>query len=521
MKKNIWFLALLLVIPTELSAVHQTFKQRLLSEVRQFRENNEYAIIHEFVDLLAIPNVSSDRENIRKNANHIRDMMQKRGIAAEVLETAGNPIVYGEIHVDDKAPTLMFYVHYDGQPVDPSKWTGTHPFRPALRPGKLQSGTDQPKPIPFPSEGEKYKENWRIYARGTSDDRAPIICLLSALDALKQGDFHLKNNIKFILEGEEEAGSTNLQPFLEKHKGRLKTDILFMCDGPAYYSGDPTLFFGVRGITSIEITVYGPNVSIHSGHYGNWAPNPAMRLAKLLSSMKDKQGRVLVDGFYDTVIPLTESEKRALKTIPPFDKKIQELYGFSGTEGGGISLLEAIQLPALNINGMESGWTGSQARTIIPPNAVASIDIRMVKGNDPDYMRKCIIRHVQKQGYYLVDEDPDQALRLKYPLIAKISTKEEGYRASRTSMDLPIAQKVISALSGYFETPPILLPSLGGSLPVYLFEDTLQVPVIGISIANHDNNQHQPDENIRIGNLWRAIETFAAVLVMGEADNED
>jgi len=516
MKKIILFLASMLLAATGLFSLPQTFKQNLLSNVRHFRENHEKAIIQEFVELLSIPNVSSDQENIRKNANHIRDMMQRRDIAAEVLETAGNPIVYGEIHVDDEAPTLMFYVHYDGQPVDPSKWTSTLPFRPALRPGKLQSGSDHPKPIPFPSEGEKYKEDWRIYARGSSDDRAPIICLLAALDALRQGDFHLKNNIKFIFEGEEEAGSTNLSPFLEKHKDRLKTDVLFMCDGPAYYSGDPTLFFGVRGITSIDITVYGPNVSIHSGHYGNWAPNPAMRLAELLATMKDDQGRVLVEGFYDTVVPLTESETRALKVIPAYDKQIQELYGFSGTEGGGISLMEAIQLPALNINGLESGWTGSQARTIIPPEAVASIDIRMVKGNDPEYMRQCVIRHIQKQGFHLVDDDPDQTVRMEYPMIAKVSKKESGYRASRTSMDLPIAQTVIDALSGYFETPPILLPSLGGSLPVYLFEDILQVPVIGVSIANHDNNQHQPDENIRIGNLWRGIETFAAILMIDQ-----
>jgi acetylornithine deacetylase/succinyl-diaminopimelate desuccinylase-like protein len=521
MKKIVGLLASVFMVQTGLISAPQTFKQQLLSKVRNYRENHEHTIIKEFVELLSIPNVSSDRVNIRKNANHIRDMMQNRGVIAEVLETAGNPVVYGEIITDPNAMTLMFYVHYDGQPVDPSKWTDTHPFRPSLRPGKLLSGTDQPKPMSFPPEGEKFNEDWRIYARGSSDDRAPIICILSALDALKQANIPLKNNLKFIFEGEEEAGSTNLRPFLENHKARLKTDILFMCDGPAYYSGDPTLFFGVRGITSLEITVYGPNVSIHSGHYGNWAPNPAMRLAQLLASMKDDQGRVLAEGFYDTVLPLTESEISALKAIPPYDNQIQELYGFSGTEGGGISLLEAIQRPALNINGLESGWTGSQARTIIPPEAIASIDIRMVKGNDPEYMRQCIIRHVQKQGYHIVDKDPDQALRMKYPLIAKVSSKENGYRASRTSMDLPIARAVIGALSGYFETPPILLPSLGGSLPVYLFEDTLQVPVIGISIANHDNNQHQPDENIRIGNLWRAIETFAAVLVMGDDNHEE
>jgi acetylornithine deacetylase/succinyl-diaminopimelate desuccinylase-like protein len=212
----------------------------LFQAIRTYRKAHEHQIIREFTELLSIPNVSSDQENIRKNAVFIRDMMIKRGIDTRIMETAGNPVVFGERRVPDASRTILIYIHYDGQPVDPAKWTDTQPFVPALRPGKLLAGTHEPKPIPFPDKGEPYDENWRIYARGSSDDRAPIIGYMAALDALEATGIPLNNNLKFILEGEEEAGSTNLRPFLEKHRDLLNCDVLFMCDGPAYYSGDPT-----------------------------------------------------------------------------------------------------------------------------------------------------------------------------------------------------------------------------------------------------------------------------------------
>jgi len=294
----------------------------------------------------------------------------------------------------------------------------------------------------------------------------------------------------------------------------LKSDVLFMCDGPVYYSGDPTLFFGVRGVWTIEITVYGPNTSLHSGHYGNWAPNPAMILAQLLSTMKDDNGKVKIEGFYDTVIPLSKTELKALEEIPKYDEELKELYGFSFTEGAGKSLNEAIQYPSLNINGLSSGWVGNQVRTIIPPHATASIDIRLVNGNDPADMVSKVVNHIKNRGFHVVSEAPDEQTRAQFPLIAKVITSEEGYRASRTSMDLPISRAVRKALSGYSDKGTVLLPSLGGSLPLYVFNEVLDVPTIGVPIANHDNNQHQPDENIRIGHLWRGIETFAAIILM-------
>jgi len=485
-----------------------------LSRVRDFRMANEGAIIGEFVELLSIPNVSSDRENVRRNAVLIKEMMRRRGIDARLLETAGNPVVYGEMVTPGARRTLMFYAHYDGQPVDVSAWTDTHPFEPALRHGKLQPGTTEPTPVAFPSEGEAFNEDWRIYARGSSDDRAPVIGILTAIDALANKGIALRNNLKFVFEGEEEEGSTNLAECLRENKALLECDVLFMCDGPTYYSGDPTLFFGARGITSLEITVYGPNTSVHSGHYGNWVPNPGIRLAHLLASMRDQDGKVKISGWYDTVEPLTELELQSLRKIPSYEKQIMNNYGFAGAENNWESLIESIQFPALNVNGLRSGWVGNQQRTIIPPSASAALDIRMVKGNDPVDMVEKVIAHVRGQGYHVTAEEPGPEIRRQYPLLARIQQKEGGYRASRTQMDLPICRSVIAALERPGEKGPVLLPSLGGSLPIYLFSDLLQVPIIGVPIANHDNNQHQPDENIRIGNLWTGIETYASLLMM-------
>ncbi len=488
----------------------------LIDKVRRYRQANQHKIISELVELLSIPNVSTDRANIRRNADQIVSMMKKRNIAARLLETRGNPLIFGRLSVPGAKRTLMFYAHYDGQPVDHAKWTDSRPFVPVLRPGKLEAGTRSPKPIPFLDADTSYPQDFRIYARGTSDDRAPIVVMLSALDALMHAEIPIKSNIKFIFEGEEEVGSPNLKAALGKHRHLLQTDVLYMCDGPSYYSGSPTLFFGARGIVTLSLTVYGPSESLHSGHYGNWAPNPAVRLAHLLASMRSVDGRVLIKGFYDSVVGLKTAEAKALAEVPGYEHQIKELYSFAGTESPGKSLLQAIQLPALNVNGIHSGWVGAQARTIIPPAAEAAIDIRLVKGNDPVDMLNKVITHIEAQGYRVIDKDPDRAARLSSPLLAKVVVAETGYRAARTAMDLRMSAMTIQALKTLGGRKPVLLPSLGGSLPNYIFEDVLGVDaVIGVPIANHDNNQHQPDENIRIGHLWTGMETMAAIMSMG------
>tara|TARA_Y100000310_G_scaffold122865_2_gene121596 strand:- start:4475 stop:6022 length:1548 start_codon:yes stop_codon:yes gene_type:complete len=512
MRYNRLILSFLIAIIPVLVFSQQPSKQELRKQVREYRIAHEQELFDELVEWLYIPNVADDQPNIRKCAAWLKSAMERRGITVKILETGGSPVVYGELNVPGANRTIMFYSHYDGQPVDPTKWIDMKPFTPTMRPGKMEAGSTTPKPIPLPKKGEKINEEWRLYARSASDDKSPITALLAAIDAVKAAGLSFGANVRFIYEGEEEAGSPFLQSFAEKNRNLFETEVLYVCDGPMYFSNQPTLKFGARGITTIDITVYGPNVNVHSGHYGNWAPNPGIKLARLLTSMKHENGNVKVRGFYNTVTPLSRREKEALQTIPSYDEELKQLYGFAQPEGRGETLMERINLPSLNIRGLESAWVGPQARTVVPAEATAAIDIRMVKGNDPDDMVNKVIEHVKREGFHVVSEDPDQNTRMQYADIVKI-VKRGGYPASRTSMDLEISQLTIEALSDYHDEPVVLVPTSGGSVPLYIFTQILDVPTISVPIVNHDNNQHQPNENIRMGHYWQGIETLAALLV--------
>src|SRR6266404_5175389 len=287
---------------------------QVAEEVRNYRVANEDRIIRELTEFLSIPNVASDTENIQKNAAHLVEMLEARGIETHLLPISGRgPVVFGKLISVEAKRTVIFYAHYDGQPVDPAAWTDGKPFEPALRDAAIETGG---KRIPFPENTAQhraiYNDNWRIYARSSSDDKSPIVALLAAPDALRAKKIPLGVNLKVIFEGEEEAGSTNLQRTLELHKNLLGADLLITADGPVHQSGQPLVFFGNRGDIGLDVTVYGPVRALHSGHYGNWAPNPAMELSRLLASMKDADGRVLIDGYYDDVTPLGDAEKKAL-----------------------------------------------------------------------------------------------------------------------------------------------------------------------------------------------------------------
>ena len=317
-------LTFLIAIVPVLVFSQQPSKQELRKQVREYRIAHEQELFDELVEWLYIPNVANDQLNIRKCAAWLKSAMERRGITAKILETGGSPVVYGELNVPGANRTIMFYSHYDGQPVDPTKWIDMEPFTPTLRPRKMEAGSTEPKPIPLPKKGEKINEEWRLYARSASDDKSPSTALLAAIDAVKSAGLKFGANVRFIYEGEEEAGSPFLESFAEKNRSLFETDVLYVCDGPMYFSNQPTLKFGARGITTIDITVYGPNVNVHSGHYGNWAPNPGIKLARLLTSMKHEDGNVKVRGFYNTVTPLSRREKEALKTIPSYDEEIKQ-----------------------------------------------------------------------------------------------------------------------------------------------------------------------------------------------------
>ena len=451
------------------------------------------AILAEYLPLLAIPNGASNIEDIRRNADHIVAMMERRGLSPRLLESADRsvpPLVYGEWRVPGAERTYILYAHYDGQPVTPEGWTVTAPFEPRLV-----------------GEGDEAL----LYARSASDDKAGVMAILAAVDSLRAEGRTPSFNLKIVFEGEEEAGSPHLADLLKLHRDTLRSDGWIIVDGPAHQSGPPQLALGVRGDINLDLTVHGPLRPLHSGHYGNWAPNPAMMLAELLASMKDETGRVTIAGFYDDVVPLTAAERAAIAAIPAPDDQLKRELGLNWTEGDGASLTELIQQPSLNINGIRSADVGRNARNVIPTIASATLDLRLVLGNSPQRQVERVIDHVRAQGFSVLDREPTAEERRTHPKIATI-VAGHGYPAERTRLDHPLALSLARALGD--EDHRIILPTLGGSLPLYLIREELGAPTLVLGLWNHDNNQHAEDENVRLRNLFGGISAIARVMTM-------
>ena len=485
-----------------------------LQKVRQFRQANEQALLTEFEQLVAIPNVAADSANLRRTALFIQDMMRRRGIRTQLLAapTPGvPPVVFGEVRTPGATRTVIFYAHYDGQPVSPAQWReGLSPFTPTLATGPLDRGgllTARPAP------GQPLPPDWRLYARSASDDKAGVMTILAGYQALVASKLRPTVNVKFFFEGEEERGSPHLAEILARHKALLASDVWVICDGPVHQSGRKQVVFGARGDVNLSLKVYGPRRPLHSGHYGNWVPNPALGLARLLASMADSTGRVRVAGFYDDVTPLSPAEKTALAQVPNLDETIRQELGFARPYGSGQSLVELLNQPSLNINGLQSANVGAQAANVIPTAATAVLDLRLVPGNDAPRQVQKVIRHIEKQGYHVTTAEPTDAERAQYPLLVRVNA-EKGYNAQRTRLDLPIARQVVAAVQTTTPDRVVVLPTMGGSLPLYVFGEQLNAQTITVPVANYDNNQHAENENIRLGNLWDGIETMAAIMLL-------
>ena len=498
-------------------ASSHTTPTEIRDSVRAYRKAHEVEILREFAGMLAIPNVATDRANIRRNAEHIAVMLQRRGVEVRLLEVAdqGSPIVYGVLKSPGAKRTVLLYAHYDGQPVDASQWA-TPPWSPTVRDGLLESGS---KVIPLDNVQSPLNSEWRIYARSAGDDKIPIQAVVSALDALKAANVPLTVNLKFLLEGEEEAGSEHLPDALHRYSNLLAADALLLCDGPVNQTRRMQLFFGARGEIGMEMTVYGPLRALHDGHYGNWAPNPAALLTRLLAGMRDDNAHVLVPGFYDDVRPLTQTELNAIQQVPDVSGQMRQELGLAWNEGGDEPILLRITKPAMNVRGIESGHVGDKAQNAIPTEARASVDFRLVPDQDPQKIQSAVNSYIERQGFYIVDKEPDLNTRLAHPRIIRINWSASAYgRAARTSMDDPAARAVIKSVEQTLGGPVIKIPMLGGTVPIYLFVDSLRVPVVGVPLANHDNNQHAANENLRIQNLWDGIEVLAGILSgMGNA----
>jgi acetylornithine deacetylase/succinyl-diaminopimelate desuccinylase-like protein len=480
--------------------------------VREYRARHSPRILREFADLLAIPNVAADSINIRRNASRLVELLTAHGARAELLtlpDVNAPPVVYGRIDVPGATHTVGIYVHYDGQPADSADWVHG-PWQPTLYTRAMWAGG---KPRSLPLDGDAVDPEWRFYARSASDDRAPLGALFPVLRAFREANVRLTSNVVFFFEGEEEAGSPNLGRYFEQYRDRVEdVDVWLLLDGPIQQSGRPQLVFGVRGVTNLEVTVYGAARELHSGHYGNWAPVPGRLLAELLASMYHADGSVAIDGFYDDVEPLDDVSQAALAALPRYDDELRRELGLAATEGNA-RLDQSILRPSLTIHGLASAQVGAGARNVIPARATASIGIRLVKGNDSTRMQELVEAHIRRQGFHVVRDEPDHATRLAHRKIARVD-RGRGYPAARTRMDEPWAQSVITAARRVAGDKLLLVPGLGGSLPLYLFTDVLAKPTIIVPVVNHDNNQHAANENLRIANLWYAVELYAALLTI-------
>ncbi len=501
-------LLVLMLLGAALSFPSPSLAQDLRQSVESYTQANQKEILSNLIEALSIPDVAADQVNIRRKATYLRDQLAKRGMLSNILETDGNPLVFGTLSVPDANRTLLLYCHYDGQPVDPTKWQQDDPFQPVVRDGKLSKDSNI---VDFDS-ARSFERDWRIYARSAADDTAPIIGLMAALDALQAAGLSPSSNIKVILDGEEEAGSPNLVPAIGRYRDKLAADLLLIFDGPLHQSDRPTVVFGARGIMTIDLTVFGPKAPLHSGHYGNWAPNPAMQLAQLLASMKDAEGRVVVAGFYDG-IDFTSDDQRVLDEVPDDLEDLKSTLGFSQADKVGDSLQEAIQYPSLNVRGLRSAWIGGEARTIVPATATAAIDVRLVKETKPDDIYQKLLMHIEDQGFHIVAEDPDDAVRAKHGRIVKV-IRRGSTNAYRTPLNDPIAQQVVAAINAVWHGPIVQKRTSGGTVPIAPFIEVLGFPALGVPTVNFDNNQHSPNENVRLGHFFDSIVTFAAIFTM-------
>ena len=466
-----------------------------------------------YTDFLSIPNDALIDGQLEPNLQWLEREFDRRGFETQRLPNAGIDLLLMSYPAEDAgAETVLFYGHVDGQPVDPSKWVLAPPFQPVYGTMAVDSsGTVQYTAAELPTERPEESEV-RLFARASSDAKAPIMMFLVAWDQLVADGKRPNYNVKFVIDPMEEASSPDLPGAVETHRQALAADHLIILDGPVHATNQPTLMGGARGIATARLTVYGPRLPQHSGHYGNYAPNPALRLAQLLGSMKDQEGRVTIPGYYDG-ITLDAATRELLASVPDDPDDIRRTIGFSEPDGVGANLQEALQYPSLNIRGLSSGWVGSAARTIIPNTAVANLDLRLVKESDGDHLLALVEQHIENQGFHLIPDgrEPTDEERAGYPRLASFSG-ETSYGAFRTDLNGPTGSWLQRALTHTFDRAPILVRTMGGSVPIAPFVNTLDVPAIVLPLVNPDNNQHSPNENILLKNYFRGAKSLYGVL---------
>ncbi|MGH8186992.1 MAG: M20/M25/M40 family metallo-hydrolase [Steroidobacteraceae bacterium] len=468
----------------------------------------------EFLEVLAIPNIADQPGDIQRNAQFLLEAFRRRGFEARLVDNpAMRPAVFAQLAGGGRhARTILLYAHFDGQPVIPENWSQASPFTPTVKRRDARGAwTEVPREQLF---AKPLDPELRIFARSASDDKAPILMLLTAVDLLREQKKSPAINVKVLLDPEEEMGSPSLAGMIERDPKLFAADALVILDGPAHDSGRATLVFGNRGITQATLTVFGPRAALHSGHYGNYAPNPAIRLAKLLSTMKDDEGRVTISGYYDG-IELPPAERAILAQVGDDEAALRKRIGIAAAEKVGANYQEALQYPSLNVRGMAAAGVGAKAANIVPSEAVAEIDIRTTPSTDGRRLFGLIKRHIEQQGYLVLDRPPTDEERARHDKLASLRLGSVQ-TAARTPMDAPVGRWAMKALDSATAPNPTLDPvrirMMGGTVPTDVLVAALRMPFVLIPTVNGDNNQHSHDENLRLGNLVSGTEIVYSLL---------
>ena len=477
------------------------------TRIREIVAENVEPAVALYREFLALPNDATYPNDIARLLKWMQSAFEERGFVVRPLSTGGNPALFAERLTDPSEKTVLVYLQADGQPVDPGAWAQADPFTAVL---KARDSRGEWQEIPWSSIGERYDPDWRVFARSSADSKGPMTQFLVAIELLDELGAGPRYNLKVIVDTEEELGSPHLAAALVAHRDLLESDFLLMFDGPPHASNQPTVSFGARGIATVTLTAYGPRVAQHSGHYGNFVPNPAFDLARILASMKSPDGVVTIPGFYDGV-EIPDDVRARLARVPDDEPAILRSMGVKRPDAVASSLQEAIQFPSLNVRGLGAGWIGDEARTIIPPTATAELDIRLVKESDPRRLIGLVRSHIESLGYVVLDRAPTDDERLEFDRIVTM-THDVSYRAFRSEFDSAAGLMARAGLRHLYGEEPILIRTMGGSIPISLIIDALDVPAATVPTVNIDNNQHSPNENLRLGNFIEGIVMLMAVL---------
>lgn len=445
-----------------------------MDKILGFIDSNREKYIQELKKFLSFPSISTNPENkkdVEKCAQYVKEQLDHIGMQnARIMPTKGHPIVYADwLNAGKDKPTILIYGHYDVQPVDPLNLWTTPPFEADIR-------------------------NGNIYARGSADDKGQVFIHLKALESHLSQNKSLPVNIKMLIEGEEEIGSEHLEEFIKENTGLLKCDAAVISDTAMYDKDVPAIGYALRGLCYMQVDVTGPNRDLHSGQYGGGVDNPVNALAKMITMLKDDKGKILIDGFYDDVLPLSEEEKDNFKKLPFNDKDyaanlgVDELYG----EEGYTTLERIWARPTLDVNGIWGGFTGEGAKTVLPSKAHAKISMRLVPNQEPDKIEKLFTKFIKKIA----------------PKTVKVEVRGLHHgKGAITPIDSEWIRAASRAMEKGFGKKPVFIRE-GGSIPIVVtFEEILGVSTVLLGFGLPDENAHSPDEHLNLNNFQRGIIT--------------